>query len=124
MYLRKRKLIVRVAMVVAILSVAIYRLYGYWDDARQVPFLLAAARSGDRIGVLSALEAGAPSDAHDSEGRTALMLAAERGDIDSARSLLDSGATANRSDAHGDTVLMRAVTSDNPALVALILFWR
>ncbi|PIV33497.1 MAG: hypothetical protein COS34_07395, partial [Lysobacterales bacterium CG02_land_8_20_14_3_00_62_12] len=60
--------------------------------------LLEAARSGDHAEVARLIEAGADVDAHDADGRTALMWAARYGRTDIVTALLDAGADVNARD--------------------------
>ena len=64
------------------------------------------------VGDLKALLAsGAPVDARDGQGRTALMLAARDGRLAAVRLLLDSGADPRAVDATGATALHHAIGS-------------
>jgi len=71
--------------------------------------LLQAARSGRAREIESALAAGAPVDARDLSGRTALMLAAENGHAAAVRLLLDRGADPQARDARGWTAYLFAL---------------
>lgn len=62
------------------------------EDLRQ------AAMRGDTAAVKALLDAGAPIDAANPYGATALTFACDRGHLEVARLLLDRGADANRKD--------------------------
>lgn len=70
--------------------------------------LLAAATHGQTAAARRALDAGAPPNATDASGRTALMLAAGRGDVTLVRMLLAAGADARRADHDGLTAAAHA----------------
>jgi TonB family protein len=57
--------------------------------------LMAAAERGDAESVARALALGAPVDARDGDGRTALMVAATKGHLDVVRVLVHAGADVN-----------------------------
>lgn len=82
--------------------------------------LLAAATSGQAAAVRDALAQGAPVDAADDAGRTALMLAARRGDAASVRLLLDAGAAPGRADRAGRTAADHARRAGHAALARTI----
>jgi ankyrin repeat protein len=120
----KRNQILWIAAGILTLAYGVYYVYGHWKDSRRIPELLEYVRSGNRVGVLSLLDLGIPSNVADSHGRSALMLAAERGDSDIVRALLDAGAKVDHRDEHGGTALMEAVRAGNADLVALLIFWK
>ena len=76
-------------------------------------------RSGDPRKLRDALDNGAPPNARDKQGNTALMLATVYGDVAAMRLLLDRGAEVNATNNAGATALMRAAFND--AKVALLL---
>jgi ankyrin repeat protein len=76
--------------------------------------LVAAAGEGHRYIVRVLLAAGAQTNAHDEDGRTALMRAAGRGDNLMIHMLLAAGADANSVDRFGDSPLTYALRSDVP----------
>ena len=78
--------------------------------------LLAAAASGQADAVRDALARGAPVNAADSAGRTALMLAAGRGDAASARLLIAAHADLHRADRAGLTATAHARRAGHAAL--------
>ncbi|MCL1962351.1 MAG: ankyrin repeat domain-containing protein, partial [Desulfovibrionaceae bacterium] len=63
-----------------------------------------------------ALQAGAPPDAADAQGQTALMLAAARGHAPLARLLLAAGAAPRRADPSGLTAAAHARRAGHAAL--------
>ena len=67
------------------------------------------------------LEAGAPRDCTEDDGKTALMLASERGHVDVARLLLHAGAPTDRSDDFGRRALMLAFESGHLEVACLLL---
>jgi len=77
-----------------------------WIALLADPELVLAARAGDLARVESLLAAGAPVDAKDGEGSTALMFAALRGDARMVQALLAAGADPNLKDANGETALI------------------
>src|SRR4051812_39012109 len=78
------------------------------------PDLLAAARKGDARQVQELLDRGAPVNAADKNGRTALMAAASRGHADVVRVLLAKGAKTDARDKQGDTAYGLALLSTTP----------
>jgi hypothetical protein len=84
--------------------------------------LLESARLGDIPRTRQLLAGGAPVDATDRRGLTALMWASAGGYTELVRQLLDSGASANRRAADGTTALMLAAGNGFTDIVrALIL---
>ena len=63
-----------------------------------------------------ALQRGAPVNASDASGRTALMLAARRGDVGMARLLVGAGADARRTDRQGVSAIEHARRAGHEAL--------
>jgi hypothetical protein len=82
--------------------------------------LLSAAASGDLAQATGLLDHGAPVDARDELGRTALMLAAGQGRLDMVRLLLERGADPNAADNAGQTPLQQAKQKNLPDVVALL----
>ena len=78
--------------------------------------LLAAATQGQMTAAREALQQGAPANASDGSGRTALMLAARRGDVGMARLLTAAGADARRPDGHGLSAIDHARRAGHEAL--------
>jgi Meckel syndrome type 1 protein len=78
--------------------------------------LLAATAAGQREAARLALQAGAPPDAADAQGQTALMLAAARGDAPLTRLLLAAGADPRRADPHGLSAADQARRNGHAAL--------
>ena len=78
--------------------------------------LLAAAAAGQTEAARQALASGAPPDAADATGRTALMLAAGRGNADLVRLLLAAGADPRRADHNGQTAASHARRAGHQAL--------
>ena len=81
--------------------------------------LLNALWTGDTTAIKRLVAAGAPLDAVDESGSTALMYAALYSDVSTMRLLLDRGANANHSDNAGATALMWAIS--DPAKVSLLV---
>ena len=78
--------------------------------------LLAAATQGRPKLMIEALERGAPPNAADAAGRTALMLAAMRGDDGMVRVLLAAGADRARHDQRGASAADYARRAGHEAL--------
>lgn len=78
--------------------------------------LLAAAAAGQLAAAREALAQGAPVNAADDTGRTALMLAAQRGDANMARLLQDAGADPLRTDRDGLSAIDYARRAGHEAL--------
>lgn len=82
--------------------------------------LLLAARDGNVVHVIAALDAGADVNVKtETNGYTALIWAAARGHQETVRLLLEAGASVNLQTVDGQTALMRA--SDNGHLEAIQL---
>lgn len=81
----------------------------------------AAAREGRADIVLALLDAGAPLNARDERGYTALTLAAYNGKTDLVRTLIKRGADACAGDARGNTALMGAAFKGDDAVARLLL---
>ena len=81
--------------------------------------LLDAIRSGHAGAVKRLIAAGAPADAADDSGASALMYAAIYADTGTLRLLLDHGANPNHADSSGGTALMWAIP--DAAKVELLL---
>ncbi len=69
---------------------------------------IEAASRGDFAAVRRGLDTGAPLDAKDSSGRTALLAATQGGHIAVARLLIERGADVNAQDAIQDSAFMLA----------------
>jgi Ankyrin repeats (many copies) len=82
--------------------------------------LMSAAESGDLAQATELLDHGAPVDARDELGRTALMLAAAQGRLDVVRLLLERGADPNAADNAGRTPLQQAKQKNLAEVVALL----
>lgn len=83
--------------------------------------VLAAGQAQDRAAVARALAAGAPVDARDADGWSALMFAAAAGDVELMRLLLRSRADANQRTNDGQTPLFAAVVSGKADAVRMLL---
>lgn len=84
--------------------------------------LLRAAGEGDEAAVRALLEAGAPVDAANRYGATALFFAADRGHAAIARLLVEAGAALDIEDRfYRMTALSRAVASDRREVALLLL---
>ena len=82
--------------------------------------LLTAALSGSLDAARKALADGAPVDATNAAGQTALMLAARRGDEALVRLLLAAGADRARTDPSGRTAAALARQQGHAALAPLL----
>lgn len=84
--------------------------------------LRRAAGEGDEAAVRALLEAGAPVDAANRYGATALFFAADRGHAGIARLLVEAGAALDLEDRfYRMTALSRAVASDRREVALLLL---
>lgn len=84
--------------------------------------LRRAAQNGDREAVAELLAAGAPVDAPNRYGATALFFAADRGQVEIVELLLAAGADPDREDRfYRMTALSRAGASDRREVVLLLL---
>lgn len=81
----------------------------------------AAAREGRADLVLALLDAGAPLNARDERGYTALTLAAYNGKADLVTLLIARGADACAMDPRGNTALMGAAFKGDDAMARLLL---
>ena len=81
----------------------------------------AAAREGRTDVVEALLDAGAPIDARDDRGYTALILAAYSGRAELARRLIARGADVCAGDARGNTALMGAAFKGDDAMARLLV---
>lgn len=84
--------------------------------------LLVATRSGASARVRAAIARGAPTDARDASGRTALHLAAAAGSEELARLLVERGADAGARDRDGKTPRALAWSQSTPAHEAVRRF--
>lgn len=82
---------------------------------------LGAAGSFDPAMIAHVVELGAPLDATDQLGRTALHIAASEGALECATELLDRGADPSIADGHGITPLMEAVDADSEDVARLLV---
>jgi uncharacterized protein len=83
--------------------------------------LVDAARRGDRVAVLAALDGGADARAASSDGTTALHWAIYHDDADLAARLIDAGTNVNAANDYGSTPLTEAATAGNTAIVERLL---
>lgn len=81
----------------------------------------AAAREGRADLVVALLDAGAPIDARDDRGYTALTLAAYNGKAELVGLLITRGADACAMDPRGNTALMGAAFKGDDAMARLLL---
>ncbi|MFC9977259.1 ankyrin repeat domain-containing protein [Spirillospora sp. NPDC127200] len=83
--------------------------------------LLTAAARGDAAKVRDALQAGAPIEARDGQGRTALLLAAAADHVEAATVLVKAGADPDALDRrHDSPFLVTGVTGSVAMLKALL----
>jgi hypothetical protein len=83
--------------------------------------LLAAGQAQDRAAAARAIASGAPVDARDADGWSALMFAAAAGDAEFVRLLLRAKADANQRTNDGQTPLFAAVFSGKADAVRALL---
>lgn len=83
--------------------------------------LVAAARRGDVAAVRAQLSAGAPVNATEADGTTALHWAAYRGDAELARLLLRAGAQAHIANRYGVRPLSLACINGDAAIIRMLL---
>jgi ankyrin repeat protein len=101
--------------VVAVLAL----LPGLGSGAPSGKELLSALRDGDAAVIKGLIAKGAPVDAVDEYGSTALMYAGLYSDSAIVRQLLDKGANPNRADDAGATALMWTIS--DPTKVRLLI---
>lgn len=70
--------------------------------------LITAAARGDTTRVLELIADGAPLNAQDERGRTAVMAATHSNHVETVRALLDAGADVNLRDARSDNPFLYA----------------
>jgi len=80
---------------------------GAWAQAAGAALIETAAR-GDLAATERALAAGAPLEARDSSGRTALLAATQGGHVAVARRLIERGADVNAQDSIQDSAFLLA----------------
>ena len=92
-------------------------------EAQQTPAarLLGAAARGDSHGVAEALDAGAPVDARDSGGRTALLLTTHGDHPEVAKLLIRRGADVNAKDGIEDSPFLFAGAEGRTDILRLTL---
>ena len=83
--------------------------------------LLTAAQSGLSADAMALLKQGAPVNAIDATGETALAWAVMHGDLDLTAALLKARANPNTADTSGVTPLMVAIQNSQPEMVTLLL---
>ncbi len=83
--------------------------------------LLTAAQNGFDADAITLIKQGAPVNAVDATGETALAWAVMNGDSDLAAALLNARANPNIADASGVTPLMVAIQNSQPQMVNLLL---
>lgn len=76
----------------------------------------AAALSGDAPALTSQIAAGAPVDALDCHGQSALMLAARSGHLEAVQVLIAAGADLDRTAKYRLSALMLAVVNHHEAI--------
>jgi ankyrin repeat protein len=91
------------------------------DEARDWTPLMHAAYAGNTDVVELLLAHGAPVDARDDVGSTALILAARKGRLPVVRRLLVHGADVNATDCGGSTALIGAAWTGKAAVVRALL---
>ncbi|MDN2567444.1 ankyrin repeat domain-containing protein [Aquibium sp. A9E412] len=80
-----------------------------------------AVEADDAAAVARLIEAGAPLEARDGDGRTALLVATRRDAVAIARRLIDAGADVNAKDAIADTPFLYAGAEGRNAILRAIL---
>jgi len=79
-----------------------------------------AATDGDSSALAAQLASGAPVDALDRHGQSALMLAAVRGHLAAVRVLVEAGADLDRTAKYGLSALMLAVVNRHEPVARLL----
>jgi hypothetical protein len=111
----------------SLIGVAVLALPASWgahalaQSVERERLMLRAAGAGDLAAVESALAAGAPIDARDDGGRTALLLAVERNHLPLARMLIHRGADINAQAANQDSPWLLAGASGRTEMLRLML---
>ncbi|HEV7257643.1 MAG TPA: ankyrin repeat domain-containing protein [Bosea sp. (in: a-proteobacteria)] len=85
------------------------------------PALIEAAAAGRADEVARLISAGAPLEAQDSQGRTALLQAVAGNHVAIAKALLDAGASPNTQAANRDTPWLLAGASGRTEIIAAML---
>jgi hypothetical protein len=85
------------------------------------PALIDAAAAGRADEVARLVAAGAPLEAQDSQGRSALLLAVAGNHLATARALLDAGASPNTQAANRDTPWLLAGALGRAEIIAAML---
>lgn len=83
--------------------------------------LTDAVRSGDAAAARALLREGAPGDAEDADGTTALHWAVQADDVELARMLLRAGGHASAANRYGVTPLALAAQNGNASMVSLLI---
>ncbi|WNJ89862.1 ankyrin repeat domain-containing protein [Bosea sp. 685] len=85
------------------------------------PALIEAAAAGRADEVSRLVTAGAPLDARDAQGRSALLLAVAGNHVGAARALLDAGASPNTQAANRDTPWLLAGALGRAEIITAML---
>jgi ankyrin repeat protein len=85
------------------------------------PALIDAAAAGRADEVARLVAAGAPLEAQDSQGRSALLLAVAGNHVATAKALLDAGASPNTQAANRDTPWLLAGALGHAEIIAVML---
>jgi ankyrin repeat protein len=96
-------------------------MLGLAASAAELPELIAAARSGDRVRALDALTAGADVAAAEADGTTALHWAARFNDLELADRLLAAGADVTATNRYGVTPLYLAALNGSAGMIERFL---
>ncbi len=91
-----------------------------WTQADAEP-LIAAALRGDALAVQRLLDAGAPINARDRQGRNAVLAATQGGHIEAARVLISRGADVNAQDHIQDSAYLLAGARGRTEILRLAL---
>jgi ankyrin repeat protein len=83
--------------------------------------LVGAAEAGDLVTLQRLLDAGAPVDSRDAQGRTPLLAATHANRVDAARLLIDRGADVNAKDAMQDSPFLLAGAQGRLAILRMTL---
>jgi len=83
--------------------------------------LLSAAAQGDGLVVKRLLASGAPIEARDNEGRTALLLATHGNHVEVARALIAAGADVNAKDGIQDSPYLYAGAEGRTEILKMTL---
>ena len=91
------------------------------EDWQRGDDIFLAASEGVKDKVVAMLDAGAPVDKQDGEGRTALHWACDRGHVDLVQILLGRGASLSLQDGAGQSALHYSVACEHVEIIKLLV---